>query len=331
MRIPDMTCNQLAVKFAVLFPHLDERQRRLSMAAEARILEHGGIRAAARAAAVSETTVRKGVFELETGGEPLGRVRRPGGGCKRVADLDPGLRPALLALVEPDERGDPMSPLRWTVKSTRTLARELSRAGHKVSADTVAGLLRKEGFNLQANAKTLEGGQHSDRDAQFRYLNEQAREYRDAEHPVISVNTKKKGLVGEFKNGGRQWRPAGNPVLVGVHDFADPQLGKAVPYGVYDIEANAGWVNVGTDHDTASFAAESIRRWWHGQGQDVHPRATRLLVTADAGCSNGYRTRAWKLELARLAAETGLTITVCHLPPGTQCRCLTTGLSSPPA
>lgn len=210
-----------------------------------------------------------------------------------------------------------MSPLRWTVKSIRTLARELSRAGHKVSADTVADLLREEGFSLQANAKTLEGGQHSDRDAQFRYLNEQAREYRDADQPVISVDTKKKELVGEFKNGGREWRPAGDPVLVGVHDFADPQLGKAVPYGVYDIEENTGWVNVGTDHDTAAFAVESIRRWWHGQGQDAYPRATRLLVTADAGGSNGYRTRAWKLELARLAAETGLTITVCHLPPGT--------------
>ncbi|WEH32579.1 ISAzo13 family transposase [Streptomyces sp. AM 4-1-1] len=317
MRIPDETRDQLAVKFEVLFPHLDERQRRLLMAAEARVLGHGGVRAVAQAAAVSETTVRRGVFELEAGEAPLGRARRPGGGRKRVADLDPGLRPALLALVEPDERGDPMSPLRWTVKSTRALARELSRAGHKVSADTVADLLREEGFSLQANAKTLEGGQHSDRDAQFRYLNEQAREYRDADQPVISVDTKKKELVGEFKNGGREWRPAGDPVLVGVHDFADPQLGKAVPYGVYDIEENTGWVNVGTDHDTAAFAVESIRRWWHGQGQDAYPRATRLLVTADAGGSNGYRTRAWKLELARLAAETGLTITVCHLPPGT--------------
>ncbi|GLV88533.1 hypothetical protein Slala03_82220 [Streptomyces lavendulae subsp. lavendulae] len=317
MSIPDEICTQLAVKFTVLFPHLDERQRRLLMAAEARLLGHGGIRAVARAAAVSETTVRKGVFELEAGEEPLGRVRRPGGGRKRVADLDPGLRPALLALVEPDERGDPMSPLRWTVKSTRTLARELTRAGHKVSADTVAGLLREEGFSLQANAKTLEGGQHPDRDAQFRYLNEQAREYRDAGQPVISVDTKKKELVGDFKNAGRQWRPAGDPVLVHMHDFADPQLGKAVPYGIYDLAANAGWVNVGTDHDTAAFAVESIRRWWHSQGQGVYPRATRLLITADAGGSNGYRTRAWKLELARLAAETGLTITVCHLPPGT--------------
>lgn len=239
------------------------------------------------------------------------------GGRKRVADLDLGLRPALLALVEPDEWGDPMSPLRWTVKSTRTLARELTRAGHKVSADTVAGLLRGEGFSLQANAKTIEGGQHPDRDAQFRRLNEQAREHRDAGQPVISVDTKKKELVGEFKNSGRQWRPAGDPAPVHVHDFADPELGKAIPYGVYDLAANTGWINVGTDHDTAAFAVESIRRWWHGQGQTAYPQATGVLITADASGSNGYRTRAWKLELARLAAETGLTITVCHLPPGT--------------
>lgn len=317
MRNSDEAQAQLTVKFAALFPHLDERQRRLMMGAEARVLGHGGVRAVARAAVVSETTVRKGVLELETGEEPLGRVRRPGGGRKRVADLDPGLRPALLALVEPDERGDPMSPLRWTVKSTRTLAEELARAGHKVSADTVADLLQEEGFSLQANAKTLEGGRHADRDAQFRYLNEQARVHRDAGQPVISVDAKKKELVGEFKNSGRQWRPAGDPAPVNVHDFADPKLGKAIPYGVYDVTANTGWGNVGTDHDTAAFAVESIRRWWSGQGQAAYPQATRLLITADAGGSNGYRTRAWKLELARLAAEMGLTITVCHLPPGT--------------
>ncbi|WP_030941179.1 MULTISPECIES: ISAzo13 family transposase, partial [Streptomyces] len=317
MRISVEARTQLSMKFAVLFPHLDERQRRLMLGAEARLLGHGGIRAVAGAAGVSETTVRKGVFELEAGEAPLGRVRRPGGGRKRVADLDPGLRPALLALVEPDERGDPMSPLRWTVKSTRTLARELTRSGHQVGADTVADLLREEGFSLQANAKTVEGGQHADRDAQFRYLNEQVREHRDVGQPVISVDTKKKELVGQFKNSGRSWRPAGEPAAVSVHDFADPALGKAIPYGVYDLAANTGWINVGTDHDTAAFAVESIRRWWNDQGQAAYPQATRLLITADAGGSNGYRTRAWKLELARLAAEAGLTITVCHLPPGT--------------
>ncbi len=248
---------------------------------------------------------------------PLGRVRRTGGGRKRVADLEPGLRPALLALVEPDVRGDPMSPMRWTTKSTRRLATALTRQGHRISADTVADLLREEGFSLQANAKNLEGKQHPDRDAQFHYLNEQACGNRDAGQPVISVDTKKKELVGEFKNSGREWQPAGEPVKVGVHDFADPQLGKAVPYGIYDLAANAGWVNVGCDHDTAAFAVASIRRWWQGQGKDTYPQASRLLITADAGGSNGHRTRAWKIELAALAAETGLTITVCHLPPGT--------------
>ena len=259
----------------------------------------------------------KGVAELESGQDPLGRVRRAGGGRRRQADVDPGLLPALLALVEPDVRGDPMSPLRWTTKSTRRLAAELTKRGHRVSADTVAALLKEEGFSLQANAKTLEGKQHPDRDAQFRYLNEQVRGHQDAGQPVISVDTKKKELVGEFKNSGREWHPGGQPVRVSVHDFADPSLGKAVPYGIYDLAANAGWVNVGCDHDTAAFAVTSIRRWWHGQGKSTYPLATRLLITADAGGSNGYRTRAWKIELATLAAETGLTITVCHLPPST--------------
>lgn len=318
MSVSDEVRSQLAVKFEVLFPHLDERQRRLMMGAEARILGHGGIRAVARAAQVSETTVRKGVDELETGEEPLGRVRRPGGGRKRAADLDPELRPALLALVEPDERGDPMSPLRWTVKSTKSLAAELTRLGHGVSADTVGDLLREEGFSLQAGAKTLEGRQHPDRDAQFRYINEQARGHMGAGQPVISVDTKKKELIGDYKNAGRQWRPTGEPVLVKTHDFPDRQApGKAIPYGIYDVAANTGWVSVGTDHDTAAFAVASIRRWWQAQGRHDYPAATRLLITADAGGSNGYRTRAWKTELAALAAETHLDITVCHMPPGT--------------
>jgi Rhodopirellula transposase DDE domain len=307
----------LAAKFAVIFPHLDERQRRLLMAAEARALGHGGIRLVARAAGVREATVSLGVGELEAGAEPLGRARRPGGGRKRAADLDPGLRPALMALVEPDERGDPMSPLRWTAKSTRNLADELTRQGHKVGADTVGDLLRAEGFSLQGNAKAIEGNQHPDRDAQFRYISEQARAHQDSGDPVISVDTKKKELVGEFRNAGRQWRPKGQPAATRTHDFPGDSAGKAIPYGVYDMTANAGWVNVGTDHDTAAFAVESIRRWWNAAGSSEYPAARRLLITADAGGSNGYRTRAWKAGLAALGAETGLQITVCHFPPGT--------------
>jgi transposase len=287
------------------------------MGAEARALGHGGIRLVARAAGVREATVSLGVGELEAGGEPLGRARRPGGGRKRAADVDPGLRPALLVLVEPQERGDPMSPLRWTTKSTRNLADELTRQGHTVSADTVGDLLRDEGFSLQGNAKALEGTRHPDRDAQFRYINEQARAHQDSGDPVISVDTKKKELIGEFRNSGREWRPKGQPAAVRTHDFPGDSAGKAIPYGVYDVTADAGWVNVGTDHDTAAFAVESIRRWWKAAGSSGYPAARRLLITADAGGSNGYRTRAWRAELAALAAETGLEITCCHFPPGT--------------
>jgi transposase len=317
MAVTMETEQTLAAKFEVLFPHLDERQRRLLMGAEARTLGHGGIRAVARAAGVAESTVARGMSDLEAGAEPLGRTRRPGGGRKRLSDLDPGLRPALLALVEPDERGDPMSPLRWTTKSTRTLAAELTAQGHRVGADAVADLLRQEGFSLQANTKTIEGRQHPDRDGQFRYINEHVKDYQAAGDPVVSVDTKKKELVGQFTNAGRQWRPKGEPVPTLTHDFPGDSLGKAVPYGIYDLAANAGWVNVGTDHDTAAFAVESIRRWWTTAGRDDYPHAERLLITADAGGSNGYRTRAWKAELAALAVQTGLAITVCHFPPGT--------------
>jgi hypothetical protein len=312
-----VTREMLAAKFGTIFPHLDERQRRLLMGAEARALGHGGIRLVARAAGVREATVAAGVDELDSGAEPLGRVRRPGGGRKRAAGLDAGLVPALLALVEPAERGDPVSPLRWTVKSTRSLAAELTAQGHRVSADTVGDLLREAGFSLQGNARTIEGSAHPDRDAQFRYISEEARGRQDAREPVISVDTKKKELIGDYRNAGQQWRPAGQPVHVKDHDFADPELGKAIPYGIYDLAANTGWVNVGTDHDTAAFAVESIRRWWQGAGQDRYPAAQRLLITADAGGSNSYRTRAWKTELAAFALETGLEITVCHFPPGT--------------
>ena len=216
-----------------------------------------------------------------------------------------------------------MSPLRWTVKSTRTLADALTRAGHRVSADTVADLLREEGFSLQGNAKTIEGKQNPDRDAQFWYINEQVKAHQAVGDPVVSVDTKKKELVGAYKNGGREWARAGQPVAVRTHDFPDADLGKAIPYGVYDPGANTGWVSVGTDHDTAAFAVSAIRRWWDAVGRDAYPGAHRLLITADAGGSNGYRTRAWKPGLAALAEETGLEITCCHFPPGTQCRCLT--------
>src|SRR5574337_110317 len=307
----------LAAKFAVLLPHLDERQRRLLMGAEARSLGHGGIKTVARAAGASAVTVSRGVDELEAGGKPLGRARKAGGGRKPGTHTDPGLGAALLALVEPVSRGDPESPLRWTTKSTRRRQAELAAAGHRVSVPTVAKLLKAEGFSLQANAKTIEGAQHPDRDAQFRYLNEQARAHIATGDPVISVDTKKKELVGQFKNGGREWLPRGEPERVNVHDFMDKDLGKAIPYGVYDVAADAGWVTVGTDHDTAEFAVAAIATWWRTAGSPAYPGASRLLITADGGGSNGHRTRLWKIELARLAAETGLIITVCHLPPGT--------------
>ncbi|WP_429426476.1 ISAzo13 family transposase [Nocardia sp. GAS34] len=312
-----MTVESLAAKFEALLPHLDERQRRLVLGAEARSLGRGGGRLVARATGIREATVSRGVTELESGVAPLGRVRRPGGGRKRVADLDAGLVPALLALVEPDERGDPMSPLRWTTRSTRNLAAALTAQGHEVGSDVVADLLREQGFSLQSNVKTLEGKQNPDRDAQFRYINDKVKAHQAEGQPVVSVDTKKKELVGPFKSAGREWRPQGDPVKVGTHDFPSSAVGKAVPYGIYDLAANTGWVNVGTDHDTAAFAVESLRRWWNGQGRIDYPAATELLVTADAGGSNSYRTRAWKTELAAFAAEVGLQITVCHFPPGT--------------
>jgi transposase len=321
MGISSEVRRQLGLRFTVLFPHLNERQRRLLVGQEARLLGHGGLRAVAQAAGVSETTVRAGVFELEAGEDPLpdGRVRRPGGGRKTVEDVDPKVLPALLALVEPDERGDPMSPLRWTTKSLRVLAEELTAQGHPVSAPTVGRLLREQGFSLQANVKTLEGTQHPDRDAQFRYINEQVKQHQADGQPVISVDAKKKEVLGQLPNPGRQWRPAGKPVQVEDHSFfsVGPDAEVAIPYGVYDITANTGWVNVGVDHDTSAFAVASIRRWWRARGTSDYPGASQLLITADAGGSNNCRFRLWKSELAVLAAETGLSITVCHFPPGT--------------
>jgi Rhodopirellula transposase DDE domain len=306
----------LRAKFDAVLPHLDERQQRLVMAGEARSLGHGGIAAVAQASGASRSRISAGVAELESGQAPLRRVRRQGGGRKSLAATDPELLAALLALVEPTRRGDPESPLCWTTLSTRKLAAELTAAGHKIGADTVAGLLGEQGFSLQGNAKTIEGGQHPDRDAQFSYLNDQAGDHLNAGDPVISVDTKKKELVGPYKNGGNEWRPAGDPEPVKVHDFIDPALGKANPYGVYDLGADTGWVSVGTDHDTAAFAVATIRRWWQSAAA-CYPTASRLLITADGAGSNSYRSRLWKTELAALAAETGLAITVCHLPPGT--------------
>ena len=310
-----------AEMYQALAPHLNERQRRLLAAVEARALGPGGISVVARATGVSRPTVHKAMGELrepeDGGGRVFGRVRRRGGGRKRLRDLDPALMPTLEALVSPDTRGDPMSPLRWTCKSTGQLARALTEAGHPVSADVVGDLLHEAGYSLQSNVKTREGRQHPDRDLQFRYLNDQVRAFQDKGLPVVSVDAKKKELVGAFKNGGREWQPKTRPEVVKVHDFIDPLLGKAIPYGVYDVGRNTGWVNVGQDHDTAAFAVESLRRWWRGDGALEYPQARHLLVCADSGGSNGYRLRLWKYELGRWVTETGLSVTVCHLPPGT--------------
>jgi transposase len=297
---------------------LNERQRRLWLGAEARELGSGGVGIVAQAVGVAGDTVRRGRAELEEPQAlPYPRSRKSGGGRKRAEEGDPGLVAALDKLVDPVTRGDPMSPLRWTSKSLRTLAKALQEQGHQVSEQIVRRLLREAGYSLQANAKTLEGGQHPDRDAQFIYLAGQAAEHLAAGAPVVSVDAKKKELVGQFKNGGQDYRPAGSPVPVNVHDFLDPALGKAIPYGVYDIGANSGWVSVGSDHDTAAFAVATLRNWWDHEGHAAYPHTDRLLITADGGGSNGTRLRAWKSELAAFAATTGLHITVCHLPPGT--------------
>jgi len=308
-------------RIATLWPHLNERQRRLLLGAEARELGWGGVSAVARAAGVSRTTVTLAVSDAVSPPElPPGRSRRAGGGRKTVLEEDPGLAAALDALVDPVTRGDPGSPLRWTCRSTRNLAAALTAAGHPVSDRTVAALLAQEGYSLQANAKTTEGTQHPDRDVQFRHLDEAVRRCLTSGDPVISVDTKKKELVGAdpgYRNGGQDWQPKGRPIRVGTHDFPDPDVPKAVPYGIYDLAANTGWVSVGRDGDTAAFATETLRRWWTHVGAPTYPGARRLLVCADAGGSNGYRVRLWKLGLAGLATGIGLPITVCHFPPGT--------------
>ena len=307
----------LARFFSLTSPFLDERQRRLVAASVAEVLGRGGQARVAEAAGVSRNTVISGAKELAEGAVLQGRVRRVGAGAKRRIDVDPELLVVLDSLVEPDSRGDPMSPLRWTLKSTRVLAGELGRLGHRAGANLVGDLLHYLGYSLQANAKVTEGGQHVDRDGQFRYINAQAAEHLAAGQPVISVDCKKKELVGDFANGGAEWEPEGKPTRVGVHDFPDPEMGKAIPYGVLDIGANEGWVNVGDDHDTPAFAVASIARWWERMGKERYPAATALMITADAGGSNSYRSRAFKVELAKLSAAIGLIITVCHMPPGT--------------
>ena len=310
--------DSVARRYAVLRPHLSEFQRRLWLGAEAAELGPGGVAIVAEACGVAADTVRRGRKEAADGTGPgLGRSRRPGGGRKRAEDRDEHLIAAFESLIDPVTRGDPMSPLRWTAKSIRALTGALRDRGHTVSDIVTRRLLRERGYSLQANAKTTEGGQHPDRDAQFAYLNDQATDHLATGDPVISVDTKNKELVGADQNNGREWQPKGEPEQVKVHDFIDTELGKANPYGVYDVGTNTGWVSVGTDHDTAAFAVNTIATWWQQIGKTLHPNATRLMISADGGGSNGYRTRQWKTELAEFAAATGLIVTVCHLPPGT--------------
>jgi hypothetical protein len=305
-------------RFLALSAHLDERSRRIFAATEARTAGYGGVAAVSRATGIAASTIGRGLAELSEA-DPLApdRVRRAGGGGKRLVDKDPTLLADLLAMVEPDARGDPMSPLRWTCKSLSQLASGLVAMGHKIGRSAVGDLLHQQKFSLQANRKTREGEGHPDRDAQFTYLNESVRDALAAGEPVISVDTKKKELVGDFKNAGQTWRPQGEPEEVRVHDFLIKELGRATPYGVYDLAANVGWVGVGMNNDTASFAVQTIRRWWQAVGRERYPFATRLTITADGGGSNGSRLRLWKIELQRLATELGIDIVVHHLPPGT--------------
>ena len=314
------TVEVIRAKFEAPKPVMDERTRRLWAATEAQAIGRGGITRVSQATGISHVTIRAGLSQLgqpPAPGAMTGRVRRPGGGRKMLTHHDPGLLAALESLVEPLTRGDPQSPLRWTCKSTSKLAAELNARGHAVSPRTINTLLARLGYSLQSNRKTREGGKHPDRNAQFEHINAKAESFQESGQPVVSVDTKKKELVGDFKNGGREWQPKGHPEEVRVHDFKDKGLGKAIPYGVYDMAANLGWVSVGVDHDTAEFAVATLRRWWHQLGSEMYPGAKRLLVTADGGGSNGSRCRLWKLKLQEFADETGLRITVCHFPPGT--------------
>jgi transposase len=308
----------IRTRFEKLVPFLDERMRRLVAASESLTIGFGGTSEVSRQTGVSRRAIIEGIKELdEAPGVRVGRVRRAGGGRKKTVDKDASLKMDLERLVDPVTRGDPESPLRWTCKSVRKLSEELRRLGHQTSHRMVAELLHELGYSLQANRKTLEGSSHADRDQQFQHINQQVPHLLTQRQPVISVDTKKKELVGDFKNTGAELRPRGDPEKVRVHDFVIPELGRAAPYGVYDLANNSGWVSVGVDHDTSAFAVETIRRWWLSMGQPSYPQATELLITADSGGSNGSRVRLWKVELQRFADETGLELRVCHLPPGT--------------
>ena len=304
-------------RYRQMAPVLNEQSRRRFVALEARALGRGGVSLMARISGLARSTIYRGLSDIHNNEAPLpSRIRRPGGGRRKKTVSDPTLLAELKELVEPVTRGDPMQPLLWTTRSLRNLSKELAKQGHQVCPTVVGQLLRGMGYSLQANRKTREGTRHIDRDAQFHYINAQAKSFLAANEPVISVDTKKKELVGNFKNHGREWRRTGRPELVNIHDFIDPKLSRAVPYGVYDIHNNVGWVSVGTDHDTASFAVNTIRRWWRIMGRRRYPTAKRLMITADGGGSNGYRVRLWKVELQQLADQLKLPITVCHLPPG---------------
>lgn len=309
----------IKTKYEWFSPYLNEKTRRIWAAIEAEALGYGGVSQVAQATGLSRTTIYVGMKELENQNQAVNRVeiRQPGGGRKLVEELDWSLVSDLESLVEPMTLGDPESPLRWTSKSGVKLASELQRMGHTVSPRTVHALLDWLGYSLQSNRKTRNGSSHQDRDAQFLHIAQQVEQFQSLDQPAISVDTKKKELIGEFKNPGQEWHPKEQPVEVRMHDFVDPQLGKAIPYGIYDLTLNKGWVSVGIDHDTAEFAVESIRHWWYEMGQSFYPTSKHLLLTDDCGGSNGYRTKLWKLQLQALADETGLTIHVCHFPPGT--------------
>ncbi|MFH0874861.1 MAG: ISAzo13 family transposase, partial [archaeon] len=313
-----MQIEKIKQKYEALSPFLNERSRRIFAATEAKSIGRGGITIVSKATGLNRNTIARGIKEISVGKSTLEeRVRKHGGGRKTIEKLDKCIKPDLENLVEPTSRGDPESPLRWTTKSLRNLAGELRKKGHKISHETVSSLLRELNYSLQGNVKTKEGTDHPDRNAQFEYINEKVKQQQNQNNPVISVDAKKKEIVGNYKNAGRDWQPKGNPIEVKVHDFLDKKLGKICPYGVYDLSQNNGWVSVGIDHDTAAFAVESIRQWWKTMGKEIYHKSDSILITADAGGSNGYKNKLWKIELQKLANKIKKPISVCHFPPGT--------------